>query len=341
MNHQPKRDARRFPVLPPAPSGAVDEQEELQSKEETSEEELIKAGDASQDTGIRQSIERWVAEKHASLEEITTKVYKKKLGGGSKICGQWTTTIPDEHSIGLLHGAGEYTMYVSFPATKEHASGFNRKDFELDAIYDVYKKNAQVEGNVPLIQRTNQAQQPIVITNGNEGSDQTLAIIQALIPLLRTPQETPSQVMQATMMMSQMINEVIKANAVSNMELFAEMQERMIDLRDQALAPPENAEGETKMIADQTADKPKTFLEQALPFIMPFIERISGVSPAEQTVLGDAMKAVPVVKEIMTNPKHKTDCKSLIAYLDKNLKTPQKTDEILKALGVDRGMYIQ
>jgi hypothetical protein len=328
-----QRDNRRFPPVPEQhPQEPVSGQEEI---EDPDEDLMAAAGAISPDTAAKASA--WIAKKNASIEEITSIVYKEKPEGGKKQCGQWKNLIPDDHNIGVLFGAGRYSLWVQFPATKNHPAGFNRWDFELDGMYDVYKKEAQQSGNFPLITKTSQIPQLPAAPAGN-GIDNTLAIITALIPLLRPPQqESISESIKTSMMMFQMMNEVMKKSLMDNAEFFGEMQEMILDLKERNL--PEPPEGDEQKMLPSPTDKPKGFLELALPYLAPILTKLVGATPEEITTTGAMVGAIPAVKDIITNPKHKADCKQLITYLDKQLK-PEKTDEILKALKVDRAQYV-
>lgn len=335
-----KRDPRRFPPL----HNPAQQQDEPENSLEGLPQDIPSGSGAQMDDDtflaaastinkdVRSKAEAWINKKNASLEEVTCILYKQKPEGGMKQCGQWKNLIPDEHNIGLAHGKGKYTLYAEFPKTKDHPAGFNRWDFELDEIYDTYKREAQLAGNVPLISAKPQT---ALQTAQNAGNGDTLAIIQTLIPLLRPPQESLSQTMQATMLMYQMMNDVMKKSLMANAQFFAEMQEQLLDMRENTIPD----EGETPVMPTlPPPEQKKSFIEQIMPIAIPILEKFLSGNPAEKAATVSMVEAIPAVKDMITDPKHKDDCKQLIGYLDKKLK-PEKTDEILKALKVDRGMY--
>jgi hypothetical protein len=288
---------------------------------------------------VSQRVWEWINKRNKGQAEITCTLYKEKPEGGKKQCGKWKNQIPDEHNVGLVHGSGRYEMIVTFPKVGDNPMGIKKANFELDKYYDQLKQEAQMTGQVPTLGRLPQAVAPQAVTvyDPNPKGDNTLEIIktvfsmiQPMLQVQRAPDNTMSQMVQ----MYSMMNMIMKKSLMDNTDFMAEMQARLLGGNG---TPTADAGGEDE-VEPQAPEKPKTFLEQALPFIMPFLEKLTTGTAVEQTATANVISAIPAVQQIITDPKHKSDCKTLIAYLDKNL-PKGKTDDILLKLKVDRAMY--
>ena len=318
MSHKfRKRETAELP-----PPGQDDED----LPETSAEEDLQETADTIS-PDVAQKAWEYIEKQKLQDVEITATLYRIKPEGGRRQCGRWKNQIPDEHNIGIVHGSGSYELILTWPPR-----GIKKYRFELDRYYDTLKQEAEMTGAVPALGRVQYQQNAPqtalpVKTNGN----QTLEIIQALVPLLR-PQQNDNQFSQM-LQMYQMMNFVMKKSLMDSTEFFAQMQQKFLDQADN------QGEGEAGMNGQAVqVEEKKSFIEQALPYIMPFIEKLTSGNPGERAMATGLVNSIPAVKEIITDPKHKSDCKSLITYLDKNLPAG-KTDEILKALKVDRGMY--
>jgi len=321
------------PSLPDFENPEIPEDEDADFKEV--------AGAMSVD--ISQQAWDWIERKKATDLEITATLYRVKIQGGMQQCGKWKNQIPDAHSCGLVHGSGKYVLLVTYPKRGTNPPGVKRYEFDLDKYYDTLKQEAEMMGTTPALGRLSiqhpiqPVQIPAAQGNGNNNSNDTLAIIQALLPILQPPVK-PDNTLAQMMQMYQMMGFVMKKSLLDQTDFLQQMQERMLD----TLPPtgtPSNPDGEQDTMAASALEKPKGMLETLLPYIMPFLEKMTSSNPAEKTATAALVNSIPAVQSIMTDPKHKEDCSNLIKYMDKKLK-PEKTDEILKALKVDRGTYL-
>jgi hypothetical protein len=289
---------------------------------------------------ISQKAWAWIEQKNATDLEITATLYKEKKEGGKAQCGKWKNQIPDEHSIGLVHGGGRYSIIVTYPKTAKNPPGVWKREFELDTHYNTLKQEAEMMGQTPALGRVqlppmfNTA--PVSQAPVRNVTSEALELVKAIIPLIQQQQKPDNTLAQMTQMY-QMMGFVMKKSLLDQTDFLAQMQERMMDNFMQNNQQSGNAEGEAVNPPVET-EKPKTWLEQVLPYIAPFLEKMTSGNPAEKTATAALVNSIPAVQQIMTDPKHAEDCKKLIAYMDKQLK-PEKTDEILKALKVDRKMY--
>ena len=328
-----KRDPRRFPAAPIDPPEGfettlhdrmpinTEPEPENHDTEQTDDDTLLQAAEGvSKD--LRAKVQSWLNNKNALLEEVTAKLYKITPQGNRQMCGKWTNLIPDEHSIGLQMGSGKYELYVDFPETKSHPYGFKKETFELDKIYDVYRQEAALNGTTPKIsQQPAPVPVPAPVPASNPMQD-ALLVLRELMPLIRQQQPVQSGFDMKSMMEMQsamflMSNAALKQSLISNTEFFAEMQDRMLELRErEAMGNGVEEDEDQKILTGETGmkqipDAPKSFFELALPYIAPLLGRLVGASPDEIKTTAGIVDAIPAVKQMISDPKNKEDCKKL------------------------------
>lgn len=300
----------------------------------------------------KQKIYGWFARNNISFSDVTMTLYKLKTVGGNWVqCGKWVNEVPEEHDIGLIHGSGKYVFYAVWPG-----NGIKKFPFELDKIYDTYQREAAASGTVPDIMKSPAyrtappACAPVASSPSQQNSaiGDLAALIAAISPLVKQQAAPQQDVVGQFSMMNALMQKTfestlaaMKNSVLSNADFYADMQSRLLDLKEQQQGQfeEEPLPGENTM--PQIPEKPKTFFEQALPYIAPLLGKLVGASPEEIRATAGVVDSIPAVKEMISNPKNKEDCKNLISYLDKNIgeKAPGKVDQILKALHIDRAAY--
>lgn len=315
----------------------------LEREEPLSEEQELLDATEGLDLDVQQKALTYLAQKNIDVSVISVNLYKEKTEGGVKLCGKWKNQIPDSHNVGVIHGSGRYVLIITWPPR-----GIKKIEFELDKIYDQYKQEAAISGATPQMMKPPGEIAPAAPqfpSTQNNGHSDTVALLQVLVPLLRPPQDNMQHMNMMKMMMETfaMASVALKKSLLDQADFMEAIQERMLELGERQETTdeiPPLTDGTQTMPPVQTT-QPKSLFELALPYIGPILAKLAGATSQEIQQTAGMVQAIPAVKEVLTDPKHKADCKKLIEYLDKKLgeKSPGKVDEILKALNVDRAMY--
>ena len=115
-------------------------------------------------------------------------------GRGKQIAKFRDGVFPDSHEIGVLHGSGEYQIYINYsdPNTKT-GKGLKKKRFSLGENYDQLKRDNDAKKlNEFLLQKENH------LANNKQNSN-----MDSLIPFLQMQQQQSNTMLQTMMQMQQ------------------------------------------------------------------------------------------------------------------------------------------